>query len=446
MEIAGAPAGDIEIFVVDREIDIGNERRAGLETFERWRQQVGIGRLGRDLNDLPGFPDIAFAIPGPDRRRQIFQAQHAVDKTIGLGRVVRRPQLENQLMLGAEIDLLQVLAAVEIPEMQLVAVLPSEQQLGHEAVLEHIRRAPLAGHHGVVSEMPPHVIGEFLWSAINLPSTEQIKSLMIHQQDAAGGLSFGVTERADIDPVRSAMDSVRTGVPRAIGDLGRLDELDDFWVLGVGLRIEDINARRTKAGHDQIPAFDVRMRHIRAQARAARIPTEMMQLITGSGHLDATNDLPVGQRPIVEIHNGHLVVTPACGIEARHVGQLLRWRACRQTRGGVESRIGCPGSHTDLQCCPLARSPRHAAFPRARACTSAVVRALPPIPQSPLSTSSTRQSVTLRMFSPSIETIASVSLLMIWCFCSLLNTSLMTRTWMRGIGLSPVCPVGAAAR
>ena len=55
----------------------------------------------------------------------------------------------------------------------------------------------------------------------------------------------------------------------------------------------------------------------------------------------------------------------------------------------------------------------HAAFPRARAWTSAVVIALPPIPQSPLSTSSTMQKVTWRMFSPSIDTIASVSLLMI---------------------------------
>jgi hypothetical protein len=62
--------------------------------------------------------------------------------------------------------------------------------------------------------------------------------------------------------------------------------------------------------------------------------------------------------------------------------------------------------------------PRYAAFPCASACTSAVVRALSPIPQSPLSTSSTTHQVTLRMFSPSIETIASVSLLMIWRFCS----------------------------
>jgi hypothetical protein len=37
-----------------------------------------------------------------------------------------------------------------------------------------------------------------------------------------------------------------------------------------------------------------------------------------------------------------------------------------------------------------------------------VVRALPPIPQSPLSTSSTTHQVTPRMLSPSIETIAQM--------------------------------------
>jgi hypothetical protein len=59
------------------------------------------------------------------------------------------------------------------------------------------------------------------------------------------------------------------------------------------------------------------------------------------------------------------------------------------------------------------------------------------MPQSPLSTSSMTHQVTGRMFSPSIETIASVSLPMIWRFCSLLNTSLMMRTWMSGISISP---------
>ena len=45
--------------------------------------------------------------------------------------------------------------------------------------------------------------------------------------------------------------------------------------------------------------------------------------------------------------------------------------------------------------------------------TSVLVIALPPISQPPLSAYSTRQRVTWRRFSPSIETSVSVSLLMI---------------------------------
>src|SRR5215467_13671470 len=117
MEIAGAPAGDVKILVVYREIDIGNEWRACFEALQHRRQQIGIGGLGWDLDDLLGLPNRAIAIPGPDRRRQVLQAQHAVDETVGLGRIVRRPQLENELVLRSEIDLLQMLAPVEIPEM-----------------------------------------------------------------------------------------------------------------------------------------------------------------------------------------------------------------------------------------------------------------------------------------------------------------------------------------
>jgi hypothetical protein len=104
MEIASAPAGDVKILIVNREIDIGNERRARVESLQHRRQQMGIGGLGRDLDDLFGFPAAAVAVPSPDRGRQILQAQHAVDEAVGLGRIVRRAQLEDELMLRSEID------------------------------------------------------------------------------------------------------------------------------------------------------------------------------------------------------------------------------------------------------------------------------------------------------------------------------------------------------
>jgi hypothetical protein len=62
-------------------------------------------------------------------------------------------------------------------------------------------------------------------------------------------------------------------------------------------------------------------------------------------------------------------------------------------------------------------------LPAAIAMTISVVRAFPPIPHDPLFTSSIVTQVTPRMFSPSIETIASVNFSMISFFCFGVNTS-----------------------
>src|SRR5579862_7708246 len=57
------------------------------------------------------------------------------------------------------------------------------------------------------------------------------------------------------------------------------------------------------------------------------------------------------------------------------------------------------------------------------------------MPQSPLRTSSTTTHVTPRMFSPSIETIASVRRATICPFCSGVNTSSISLTLMSGMAL-----------
>src|SRR5262249_9715402 len=71
-------------------------------------------------------------------------------------------------------------------------------------------------------------------------------------------------------------------------------------------------------------------------------------------------------------------------------------------------------------------------FPAASAFTSLVDRGFPPTPQSPLLTSSTTTQVTDRMFSPSIETIVSVSLRIISCFCAGVNTPSISFTFTNG--------------
>src|SRR6059058_1503224 len=47
-------------------------------------------------------------------------------------------------------------------------------------VLKRIWRAPLAGDHCVVAEMPPYIVTELLRPAIDLPAAERLETLLIH--------------------------------------------------------------------------------------------------------------------------------------------------------------------------------------------------------------------------------------------------------------------------
>src|SRR6476646_10036410 len=62
------------------------------------------------------------------------------------------------------------------------------------------------------------------------------------------------------------------------------------------------------------------------------------------------------------------------------------------------------------------------------------------MPQQPLFTSSTTTQVTSRIGSPSIVTMASVSLRIISCFWASEKTPSISLTWTRGIGNSPRLP------
>src|SRR5262245_66086358 len=131
---------------------------------------------------------------------------------MGFGRVVRGPEFEHELVFFAEIDLLQVPALGEIPEMQAPAVFAAEQNFRNEAVLEGVGRAPFAGNHGVVAEMPPRVITELLRSAVDLPTAKGLETLVIQHEAAPGRLAILVSEGRDIDAPGPAVDGVRAGI------------------------------------------------------------------------------------------------------------------------------------------------------------------------------------------------------------------------------------------
>src|SRR5437899_12543263 len=153
----------------------------------------------------------------------------------------------------------------QVPQVNCVAVLASEQEVRLNTVLDHFRRAPFAGDGNVVTEMPPEVVSQVLGAAIDLPAPEHVETLMVEQEESARPVAIGSPQRAYVDRVRTAMDRVGTAVAGAGGEFGGFDNFDDFRSARVGFRIDHVDARRAQPRYDQVAALDMRMRCIRAE-------------------------------------------------------------------------------------------------------------------------------------------------------------------------------------
>src|ERR1700688_4382902 len=105
-----------------------------------------------------------------------------------------------------------MLAGMQVPEMNLVAVLPGEKNFRNEAVFDHVGRAPFARNEHVVTEMPPRIVGELLRPAIDLPLSANVEAFVVHEKDAARGFALGVAQRRDVKSLRSTVDGVRPRV------------------------------------------------------------------------------------------------------------------------------------------------------------------------------------------------------------------------------------------
>ena len=168
---------------------------------------------------------------------------------------------------------------------------------------------------------------------------------MVHQKHTARRLAFAVAQRRHVDAFRPAVHRVRPRVAGLVGDLRRLDHLDDLRLLWIGLGIEDVDARGPQARHHQVAPFRVRVRSVGAQARGAGVPAEVMQLVALVRHLHAADDRGVCFRLGIDVDHRDRVGRLAVGIEGSDVGQRLRCRFHRHAWGGVEARIWCPGRH-----------------------------------------------------------------------------------------------------
>src|SRR5262245_21969332 len=173
----------------------------------------------------------------------------------------------------------------QIPDVELVAVAASEQYFRIHSVFHHARCSPFAGDGGVETQVPPEIIRKFLRTTIQFPLSEHIEALLIHYENSSRAAAIRSSQRADKDSVGTTMNRMRGRVSRARSQRLRLNHLYDLRVSRIRLGVDDMDTRRMDARHDQVTSLHMRMRSVRAQARAACVPAEMMQFVACVRHV-----------------------------------------------------------------------------------------------------------------------------------------------------------------
>ena len=179
---------------------------------------------------------------------------------------------------------------------------------------------------------------------------QNVEAVVIDHEDAAGTFAVGGAERAGVDAFGTAVNGVRRRVAGARRQGFRLDHFHDLRLLRIGLGVDDVDARGVDARNDQIAALDVRMRRIGAEARAAGVPSEMVQFVAGIGHVQLADQVAVSVRLRIDVHHAQRIgPLVAVGIQHRDVGQLLGRRLHGQFRGRIKGGIRAPKTHRGLR-------------------------------------------------------------------------------------------------
>src|SRR5437763_609288 len=94
----------------------------------------------------------------------------------------------------------------QIPNVKLVAVSARQQNLRIHSLAHHVGSSPFAGEERIESEVPPEIVGEFLWAAFQFPLPQHLEGLVIHHENSAWTVPVRSPQRAHQNSVGTAMN------------------------------------------------------------------------------------------------------------------------------------------------------------------------------------------------------------------------------------------------
>src|ERR1051325_1533173 len=258
--VAVQPVGEIEVLVVHRQHQIGDEPR------HRNVPALDV-LLGRHLDDLLDLPLVAGLMPVPHDA-----GGGGADEAVRAGGVVVETDFEWDQAVAAEIEGLGDLAFLPVPEMELLAVLARLDVVELEAGDNRLRGGPFARPHDVVPGLIPEVVVVLHAGLVLLPRADDLE-LVVQEQEPAGAFALVVAEHRDHDvAVGETVDGVRRRQLRLADDLGRFNDLVHLRLARVH-GIDDVDPARQDAGDDEIAPFAASL------AARAGVPAEVVQLI-----------------------------------------------------------------------------------------------------------------------------------------------------------------------
>ena len=180
----------------------------------------------------------------------------------------------------------------QVPEVESAAVAAGGDVVEVEARLVRVRLAELRGDQHVLARLVPEVVVERRRLAAVLPAALDLERLRVEHREAAGAVAVGVAEHADRRRCRRACSARCAAACNPVFATSSSGSIT-FSIRGAARvvgDVDDVDARRAEARHDQVRA-------VGAVARgAAAVPAEVVQLVADVRHRRLVDDPPAPRR------------------------------------------------------------------------------------------------------------------------------------------------------